>query len=142
MNIDERKLLIIQLNDKTKEWEDITKRVQWFEDSGNACRIKYFGNNTFYWKSWRELKIMTNPISVNLAGKIVYCNNAPVYGLREVIQFDSFFKLFYGSGYTKLAERKNIKIVRDITESKEIKNFIDYLKTVAALLPLEDGQNF
>lgn len=96
----------------------------------------------FYWKSWRELKIMTNPISVNLAGKIVYCNNAPVYGLREVIQFDSFFKLFYGSGYTKLAERKNIKIVRDITESKEIKNFIDYLKAVAALLPLEDGQNF
>lgn len=142
MNIDERKLLIIQLNDKTKEWEDITKRVQWFENSGNACRIKYFGNNTFYWKSWRELKIMTNPISVNLAGKIVYCNNAPVYGLREVIQFDSFFKLFYGSGYSKLAERKNIKIVRDITESKEIKNFIDYLKAVAALLPLEDGQNF
>lgn len=77
MNIDERKLLIIQLNDKTKEWEDITKRVQWFEDSGNACRIKYFGNNTFYWKSWRELKIMTNPI---MSFCLVYIKDMKVWG--------------------------------------------------------------
>ena len=30
MNIDERQILIIQFNPKTEEWEDITKRVQWF----------------------------------------------------------------------------------------------------------------
>ena len=52
MNIDERQILIIQFNPKTEEWEDITKRVQWFDGSGNACRIKYSGNDTFYWKSW------------------------------------------------------------------------------------------
>lgn len=142
MNIDERKILIIQLNDKTKEWEDITKRVQWFDGSGNACRIKYSGNDTFYWKSWDDLKIIDKPLTVNVVGKIVYCDKVPVYGLREVIQFNSYFKLFYSSGYTKLVEKNRIKIVSDITETREIKNFIDYLKAIAVLMPTEDGQNF
>ncbi len=58
MNIDGRKILIVQFNRKTKEWEDITNRVQWFDGSGNACRIKYAGKSTFYWKSWDDLRIM------------------------------------------------------------------------------------
>lgn len=142
MNIDERKILIIQFNRKTSEWEDVTKRVQWLEDCGNACRIKYFGNGTFYWKSWDGIRIIDEPIAVNIVGKIVYCDKVPIYGLHEVIQFGSYVKLFYSSGYTKLVERGRIKIVSDITETREIKNFIDYLKAVAVLMPTEDGQNF
>ena len=69
MNIDERKILIVQFNRKTSEWEDVTKRVQWFEDRGNACRIKYSGNGTFYWKSWDDLRIIDKPIAVNIVGK-------------------------------------------------------------------------
>lgn len=142
MNIDERKILIVQFNRKTEEWEDVTKRVQWFNGSGNACRIKYSGNNTFYWKSWDDLRIIDKPLAVNAVGKIIYCDKVPVYGLREVIQFNSYFKLFYSSGYTKLVERNRIKIVSDITETRDVKSFIDYLKSVAVLMPTEDGQNF
>lgn len=142
MNIDERQILIIQFNPKTEEWEDITKRVQWFDDSGNACRIKYSGNDIFYWKSWDDLRIINKPLTVNIVGKIIYCDKVPVYGLREVIQFNSYFKLYYSSGYTKLVEKNRIKIVSDITETREIKNFIEYLKAVAVLMPTEDGQNF
>ena len=142
MNIDERKILIIQFNPATREWEDITKRVQWFEDRGNACRIKYFGNNNFYWKSWSELEIIDNPKNIDIAGKIVYCDKVPVYGLSEVIQFDSYVKIFSVSRYSKLVERNRIKIVRDISEIREIKTFINYLKAIALLMPTEDGQNF
>lgn len=142
MNIDERQILIIQFNPKTEEWEDITKRVQWFDGSGNACRIKYSGNDTFYWKSWKNLKIINKPLTVNIVGKIIFCDKVPVYGLREVIQFNSYFKLYYSLGYTKLVEKNRIKIVSDITETREIKNFIEYLKAVAVLMPTEDGQNF
>lgn len=90
MNIDEKEILIIQLNRTTGELEDITKRVQWFDGSGNACRIKYAGNNTFYWKSWHDIKIIDNPITVNIVGKIVYCDKVPVYGFYGVMRFDSY----------------------------------------------------
>lgn len=142
MIIDESKTLILQYNDERSEWEDITSRVQWFEPQNNACRIKYVGNSTFYWKSWRDLKIFTNPRNLNLTGKIVYCDKFPVYGLSRVIAFDTYVKLFYATKFTKVVKKSDIKIVSDITENKEIRSFINYLKEVAVLMPTEDGHNF
>lgn len=142
MIIDERKTLILQYNYERSEWEDITSRVQWFEPHNNACRIKYDGNNTFYWKSWRDLKLFDNPKSLNVTGKIVYCDKVPVYGLSQVIVFDTYIKLFYATKFTKLVRKSNIKIVSDITENREIKDFINYLKEIAVLMQTEDGHNF
>lgn len=105
MIIDESKTLILQYNDERSEWEDITSRVQWFEPQNNACRIKYVGNSTFYWKSWRDLKIFTNPRNLNLTGKIVYCDKFPVYGLSKVIAFDTYVKLFYATKFTKVVKK-------------------------------------
>ncbi|MBQ8726081.1 MAG: AAA family ATPase [Clostridia bacterium] len=142
MIIDERKTLILQYNYEKSEWEDITKRVQWFEEQNNACRIKYVGNNTFYWKSWRDLKILDNPKSLDLTGKILYCDKVPMYGLSQVLLFETYVKLFYATKFTKLVKKSDIKIVSDITESREIKNLIEYLKEIAVLMPTEDGHNF
>ena len=126
MIIDERKTLILQYNYEKSEWEDITKRVQWFEEQNNACRIKYVGNNTFYWKSWRDLKILDNPKSLDLTGKILYCDKVPMYGLSQVLLFETYVKLFYATKFTKLVKKSDIKIVSDITESREVKNLINY----------------
>lgn len=62
--------------------------------------------------------------------------------MLKVIQFNSYFKLFYSSGHTKLVERNRIKIVSDITGTRNVKSFIEYLKFVAVLTPTEDGHNF
>lgn len=48
--MNEREILILQIKQGTGEWEDITRQVQWFDAQKNACRIKYVGNATFYWK--------------------------------------------------------------------------------------------
>ena len=37
--MDEKYILILQFNDKRNEWEDVTKRVSWFNDSGKAYEI-------------------------------------------------------------------------------------------------------
>ena len=142
MNIDERKTLIFQYNKDKSEWEDITRRVQWFGSENNACRIKYLGKDKFYWKSWRELKIFDNPRNLDISGKIVYCDKVPVYGLSQVVIFDEYVKLFFKTKFTKIVRRSDVKIVSDITEKREIKDFIKYLKEVAVLMPTEDGNNF
>lgn len=142
MIIDERKTLIIQYNNARGEWEDITGRVQWLEPRNNACMIKYKRNNTVYWKSWRDLTIFDNPKSLDLTGKIVYCDEVPIYGLSQVIIFDTYVKLFYATKFTKLVKKSDIKIVSDITKNRDIKDFINYLKEVAVLMPIQDGCNF
>ena len=142
MIIDEKKVLIIQRNDGKSEWEDVTKRVQWFEEQSNACRIKYFGNDNFYSKSWKGIKIYRYPQTIDTNDKIFYCNKKPIYGLSAVIIFGPYIKLFYSEKSTRLVKKDNIKIVADITETREVKEFINYLKEVAGLMPTEDGYNF
>ena len=142
MEINEKETLIIQYNDDKADWEDITKQVQWFDASGNACRIKYFGKNTFYWKSWNDLKIFHNPQIIDLSNKIVYCDNIFMPNLSQLIEFGSYAKLFFSKGFTKLTKKSSIKIVANIAGKKEIKDFINYLKEVSVLMPTDDGKNF
>ena len=142
MEINERETLIIQYNADKKVWEDITKQVQWFDASGNACRIKYFGTNTFYWKSWNDLKIFHNPQIIDLTNKFVYCDKIFMPNLSQLIEFGSYAKLFFSKGFTKLTKKSSIKIVTNIAEKREIKDLINYLKEVSVLMPTDDGKNF
>ena len=140
--MNEREILILQIKQGTGEWEDITRQVQWFDAQKNACRIKYVGNANFYWKSWRDLIIYDKPVIVDTTGKIVYCDKVPVKGVYQIIAFNEYVKLFFSSGNTKLVSRSDIKLVSDISQKSGIKNFIDYLKEIAVLMPTEDGGNF
>lgn len=140
--MNEREILILQIKQGTGEWEDITRQVQWFDNQKNACRIKYVGNANFYWKSWRDLLIYDKPVIVDTIGKIIYCDKVPVKGVYQIIVFNEYAKLFFSSGNTKLVSRSDIKLVSDISQKSGIKNFIDYLKEIAVLMPTEDGGNF
>lgn len=140
--MNEREILILQIKQGTGEWEDITRQVQWFDAQKNACRIKYVGNANFYWKSWRDLIIYDKPFILDTTGKIVYCDKVPVKGVYQIIAFNEYAKLFFSSGNTKLVSRSDIKLVSDISQKSGIKNFINYLKEIAVLMPTEDGGNF
>lgn len=140
--MNEREILILQIKQWTGEWEDITRQVQWFDALKNACRIKYVGNATFYWKSYKDLIIYDKPVIVDTIGKIVYCDKVPVKGVYQIIVFNEFAKLFFTSGNTKLVSRSIIKLVSDISQKSGIKDFIDYLKEISVLMPTEDGGNF
>lgn len=140
--MNEREILILQIKQGTGEWEDITRQVQWFDAQKNACRIKYVGNANFYWKSWRDLIIYDKPVILDTTGKIVYCDKVPVKGVYQIIAFNEYAKLFFSSGNTKLVSRSDIKLVSDISQKSGIKNFINYLKEIAVLMPTEDGGNF
>lgn len=140
--MNEREILILQIKQGTGEWEDITRQVQWFDAQKNACRIKYVGNANFYWKSWRDLIIYDKPVILDTTGKIVYCDKVPVKGVYQIIAFNEYAKLFFSSGNTKLVSRSDIKLFSDISQKSGIKNFINYLKEIAVLMPTEDGGNF
>ena len=140
--MNEREILILQIKQWTGEWEDITRQVQWFDAQKNACRIKYVGNATFYWKSYKDLIIYDKPVIVDTIGKIIYCDKVPVKGVYQIIVFNEFAKLFFTSGNTKLVSRSIIKLVSDISQKSGIKDFIDYLKEISVLMPTEDGGNF
>ena len=52
--MDERNALILQFNTYQSKWEDVTRQVEYYCEIANACRVKYFGNETLYWKRWKD----------------------------------------------------------------------------------------
>lgn len=139
--MDERNALILQFNTYQSKWEDVTRQVEYYCEIANACRVKYFGNETLYWKRWKDIEIWNTPQVVNISGKVVYCNEEPQYGVIEVIQFGDKVKLFF-DGHTKVVNKGVVRIDNEFAKNEGVKNLIDYLKEVAVLVPVEDGQNF
>lgn len=142
MAFDERKKLILQYNDDKFYWEDITWRVKELREENNIYRIQYINSNIKYPASKNKIKILNSTGKIESNGKIVYCDKTPVNSLSEIIVFGDYAKIFYSSNFKKLVSLDRIKIVSNITNIKQVKNFIDYLKEVAVLLPTEDGHNF
>lgn len=142
MVINEKELLIVQYNESKGIWEDCTKRVQWYDRQDNACRIKYVGSNTLYWKSYRDIRFFDNPKKIDLNNRLVYCNDEIVFGVKELLIFGVYAKLFYKSGYSKVVNKNSIQIVRDLTNDTYIARFIAYLKEIAVLMPTDDEYNF
>ena len=139
--MDERYILILQFNDKRNEWEDVTKRVCWFNDSGKAYEIEYIGASRHYWKRYIDLKIFTNPVKIDLRDKIVYNEGEPQLGVTEIVVFGKYVKLFFGN-CSRIVSKESVKIVSDISKKRDVKNLISYLKEIAVLLPVDEGQNF
>lgn len=134
MKIDEKQILIIQYNFEKYEWEDITARTQWIDAKQNAYRIKYVGNDKFYWKSYQDIQILNNTQKVNIENKVVYCDDVPMQSIKELIIFSDYAKLFFTNGRSKIVCKDSVRLVADITEKNGIKTFISYLKEVAFLI--------
>ena len=49
--------LIVQYNRSRGLWEDVTEKIQWIKNDGNAYCIKYNSSNTVYHKSFSDIKI-------------------------------------------------------------------------------------
>lgn len=137
--MNEREILILQIKQWTGEWEDITRQVQWFDAQKNACRIKYVGNATFYWKSYKDLIIYDKPVIVDTIGKIIYCDKVPVKGVYQIIVFNEFAKLFFTSGNTKLVNQADIDKQFDNWWQRQAKQY--YQSVLDKLYPIISRHN-
>jgi hypothetical protein len=142
MYYNEQEVLIIQYNYNKSCWEDITARVQYYQDKNHVYRVKYKGNDTYYWKSYSDLKIFTKSRSIDITNKVVYLDQIAIYNLSSILDFGVCVKVFFQNGNTKIATKDSLKILADITGNANVKNVLDYLKEISLLLPIENDVDF
>lgn len=58
---DENTELILQYNEENKQWQDITRNVEWYKRDTKAYSVKYLKNNAIYHKSLKAWQVFNSP---------------------------------------------------------------------------------
>ena len=110
--MDEYKVLIYHLPSNGDSWYDATDSVVWYGDKGNCWNVKFRDMDKFYLISYSKMKIFTNPKEIQFAE--LYYKGSPCFGVSKLICFDDcIYKIFYLNGYKRIANTKELKIVKN-----------------------------
>ena len=106
------KVLIYMYSTKKDCWYDATDNVYWYERDEKAWRVIFSGSNQPVYVSFRKMRVFDAPERVEFAN-ILY-NNSPCTNVERLILFnDKIYKIFYSTGFTSIAYKAEIKVVKD-----------------------------
>ena len=128
---------LILLRDKDGKLKDKSKEVENYKNYGNIIKVKFFNNPNPYTYSKENFKIFKNPI--NIDNKIEF-NRGNLLNINKILKFDSYYKIFFENGYTKIASVNSLK--HSETEIKNNINAFDYFKDIANIVSIktDDGE--
>lgn len=128
---------LILLRDKDGKFKDKSKDVETYKNYGKIIKVKFFNNDNQYTYTRENFKIFKNPI--NIDNKIEF-NRGDLLNINKILKFDSYCKIFFEDGSTKIASVNSLKY--SATETKNNINVFDYFKDIANIVSIktEDGE--
>lgn len=126
--------LILQYNIEYRHnYEDITYKIELFEKSQNAYKIKYIGNDTIYHKKLNHIKILTKPQIIDCNKYEINHSNMQLDNVIKILKYNQWFKVVFENGTTKTYHEKEVKLIKNKRSDKKIKMLIDYLTEIATI---------
>lgn len=103
----EDQILIMYYDKKLSRFVDKTNQIQWFSEDYNSCRVKFYGSNNFYYKSYQEIDIQKQPKHIDLASD-TYLNGHKLKNYTKIIEFGNWIKVFYNNKTTRVFNKSQI----------------------------------
>lgn len=132
MNINEYLILINDI-DKT---EDIKN----FNVNKNKVDIVFKSNNTKYPYGLDKVKIIENPVKVNINSCIIFSNGKQLFKITKILDFKSHLKVFFEDDSYRLYDKKHIKIEKNSLNNNRVNSVLEYLKSLAERLNNSDDK--
>ena len=126
-------LILIKDKDKTEEIES-------FDINKNKVDIVFKSNNTKYQYSLDKVKIIENPIEINLNSCIIFSNGKQLFKISKILDFKSHLRIFFEDGSCRLYDKKHIKIEKNCLNDNRVNSVLDYLKSLAERLNNSDDK--
>ncbi|MCG3653489.1 AAA domain-containing protein [Aliarcobacter butzleri] len=126
-------LILINDVDKTEEIEN-------FDVNKNKVDIVFKSNNTKYQYSLDKVKIIENPIEINLNSCIIFSNGKQLFKISKILDFKSHLRIFFEDGSCRLYDKKHIKIEKNCLNDNRVNSVLDYLKSLAERLNNTDDK--
>ena len=119
---------------------DKTEDIKNFNVNKNKVDIVFKSNDTKYSYSLEKVKIMENPIEINLNSCIVFLDGKLLFKIVRILDFKSHLKIFYENGTNKLYDKKRIKIEKNCLNDNRVNSVLEYLKSLAEKLNNTDDK--
>ena len=118
MNIEK---YLILLRDKDGKFRDKSKDIENYKHYGNIIKVKFYNNENLYTYPNNNFKVFTNP--KNIENKVEF-NLGNLYNINKILKFDSYCKIFFNDGSTKIASVNSLKY--SAVEAKINNNIFNY----------------
>lgn len=120
---------LILINDVEK-----TEEIESFDINKNKVDVVFKSNNTKYQYSLDKVKIMENPVEVNINSCIIFSNGKQLFKITKILDFKSHLKVFFEDGNYRLYDKKHIKIEKNSLNNNRINSVLEYLKSLVERL--------
>ena len=139
--MNENEILIYLYSKKSNEWQDITKRVEWYGKGFDSWIVKFKGTEERYYISFSNFKVYENPREIKCLS--VLYKGLPCYNFEKLILFnDMRFKIFYKNGSTIASIPDYIQVIRDSKEMCRTYGVMEYYKAVVRSTAKTEEDNF
>lgn len=98
---------------KRNKYADKTNSIQWFSEDNNSIRVKFYNNEKFYNISYSDMDILRNPKELKINEK-VYLNGHKLVNHTRILGFNSWVKVFYKNGFTRVVNENQITSYKDL----------------------------
>lgn len=124
-------LIFVKGEDKTDQVESCTyDKGKWkvqFSNSNRVFTYNYDNVGKFYFKEM-----------LDAAHNIVYQNNQPISGIKNIIVFDEHVRLIFKTGYQKTFKRSEIRIEQSALGNQKTKSCFEYLRELSSHVSVKD----
>ncbi|MBK5253354.1 MAG: AAA family ATPase [Peptostreptococcaceae bacterium] len=122
--------------------EDKTDNIVKWKYSDGRYAITFSGGKTYKY-GYTNVVFYKDPKDINLKINMVMKNGVALYGVVQVLKFESHTKIIYVNGYRELIENSEVTYIGSALNKSKSKNVFNYLKQIASEVGLrsEDGTN-
>ena len=132
MNIEK---YLILLRDKGGKFRDRSKDIETYRHYGNIIKVKFYNNENLYTYPKNNFKVFTNP--TNIENKVEF-NLGNLYNINKILKFDSYCKIFFNDGSTKIASVNSLKY--SAAEAKINNNIFNYFNEIANIISIKTDE--
>ena len=104
----------------------------------NLVLIKFNGGKEYPYNKY-DVRFFENPKSVDLKEKMLLKGNCPLVKVAQLLDFGSYYRVVYQSGYTEVCRKHEIRILTSALRSPISKNTFEYLRQIAIQTGLNVG---
>jgi len=115
--INEKEILIMMIDNFSGKLQDKTNQIQWYQADQNSIRVKFFSKETFFHISYQKIEIYGKKRIINPRETEVFFHGQPLRDVKEVVDFGTYYKIFYESKKSLVLNRSDFCIIDDINNS-------------------------